>query len=68
MDSDQTIYDVLTNYEIEKAYEKDEKGKYTQGKQDSEVHFTIDFKKMKEKDHLLDTKYEVVRVDLSKQG
>ena len=63
MDSDETVYDELTNYEIEKAFKK-QSGTYTQGRQDSEIFFTIDFKKMSEKDHHLQSKFEVVRVDV----
>ena len=67
MDSDETEYDELTNYEIEKAYES-KTGPYTQGGRDSDIFFTIDFKKMSETDHHLHgSRCEVVRVDVLEQ-
>lgn len=64
MDSDETEYDVLTNYEIENAYKNNLKGKYTQGQRSSAVYFTIDFEKMKETDYHLQSEFKVNRVDI----
>lgn len=61
---DSIDYDEDTNYEIENAYKRDPHSKYTQGKPGSKVHFTIDFKKMKEMDHYLKSDYQVIRSDI----
>ena len=63
MDSDETAYDPMTNYEIEDAH-KSLRVYYIQGKRGSEVHFTIDFKKMVEKDHSTQNEFKIVRVNV----
>lgn len=67
MDSSEMDYDKLTNYEIEREYKTNPKGSYTQGHHSSDVYFTVDFKKMMEQDYLLQSNYEVVRVDVFEQ-
>ena len=66
-DDDESGYDEITNYEIENAYKSNSHGKYTQGKPGSDVHFTIDFVKMKETDHTTHTVCPVIRSDIIEQ-
>ena len=66
MDSDEAVYDELTNYEIEKAF-NGQSGTYTHGNKDSTYFFTIDFTNMSENDHHLSTKFEVARVNVIEQ-
>ena len=67
-DEDESSYDEVTNYEIEISYKSNSHGKYTQGKPGSDVHFTIDFVKMKETDHAAhQTVRPVVRIDIIDQ-
>ena len=62
-------YDMMTNYEIEQAYLTNPNGSYTQGDAGAgSVHFTINFKKMQEKDHVTKSKSEVVREDILNKG
>ena len=61
-------YDEVTTYKIEQAYLDNPSSKYTQGDPQSQVHFTISFKEMSEKDHGSGTNSKVVREDIMKKG
>ena len=64
MDSQETEYDMLENYEIELAYSA-KKPSYTH--HTGAEHYTIDFKKMEEIDHTYNDRLPVYRVDLLKK-
>ena len=66
MDSDESEYSELVNYEIETAYLSKQPG-YTFGTKESSEHYTIDFASKVETDHHDGEQCEVVRVDLIKQ-
>ena len=66
MDSQESEYDELTNYEIECEYQKDKSGQYVHGKDDP-THFIVNFKEMLEVDFSDGRKYEVVRLDIVEQ-
>ena len=64
MDSQETEYDMLENYEIELAYSA-KKPSFTH--HTGAEHYTIDFKKMEEIDHTYNDRLPVDRVDLLKK-
>jgi len=65
MDSQETEYDTMVNYQLELAH-KAKKPSYTH--QTSVEHYTVDFMKMQEIDHLsYDGAFQVVRDDLIKK-
>ena len=66
MDSDESDYSEMENFEIETAYQA-KLSTCTFGTMDSPEHYTIDFRKELETDHNERTQYKVVRVDLIKQ-
>ena len=66
MDSDESDYSEVVNYEIEMAYQA-KNSTYTFGTKESSEHYTIDFTSEKEVDHHDEAVCKVVRVDLVKQ-
>ena len=61
-----TKYDTIINFEMEQAFKQGQAQHHHQDHDKSEW-FTIDFKKMEEKDHLSQDTYKVHRVDLEQQ-
>lgn len=68
MDSDESFsnYDHIVNYELEQAYLA-KKPDYTVGSEGSIYHFTIDFKRHVETDHVTNDEHKVERIDVIKQ-
>ena len=66
MDSDESDYTEVVNYDIEMAYQAKQLT-YTFGTNESSEHYTINFASKEEVDHHDGTKCKVERVDLVKQ-